>query len=429
MLTRVRALAKGDRFWIVLSSLASRGSAFLVGMMITRMQGPAALGVYSATLNVAASLTSPFTSALQNNAALLSAPHSSLSGRRLLLVLHFPVLLVLILLGGLGFVALAPRSGLPQPWDAQGGLVMLAAICVLFYQLTNALGQGLLQGVGGFVRPSQGLLWLTLLITACAVPMIFNMGLVGAYGVLTLNSLLPPLLLLWMYVRPIDEPGANARQPVEPLSLSLLTRMHRGSWPSVLGACVGAVVTWFCLVFLVNRSHGADGLGWVSLGVQWGTLMLLPVSSWGGVTMKRLIDAVDSHDAANLSLTVRRQVVQNAVMTTLLAGGIVLVSPWIAALYRLPAAGFGTLLAVTSGYAVLGAMNNVYERLFFCLNRQGWWMVLTVVSAVVQSVVTAVLIRHSYLGVAFGLGAGALCLLLSCMWLLGRWQSSGAESA
>ncbi|MGE5452602.1 MAG: hypothetical protein ACM3VZ_12275 [Acidobacteriota bacterium] len=80
MLTRVKALARGDRFWMVLSSLASRGSAFLVGMMITRMQGPAALGIYSATLNVAASLSSPFTSALQNNAALLSAPHPSLGG-------------------------------------------------------------------------------------------------------------------------------------------------------------------------------------------------------------------------------------------------------------------------------------------------------------------------------------------------------------
>lgn len=429
MLTRVRALAKGDRFWIVLSSLASRGSAFLVGMMITRMQGPAALGVYSATLNVAASLTSPFTSALQNNAALLSAPHSSVSGRRLLLALHLPALLVLMLLGGLGFVALAPRSGLPQPWSEHGGLVMLAAMCVLFYQLVNALGQGLLQGVGGFVRPSQGLLWLTLLITVCAVPMISSMGLAGAYGVLTLNSLLPPLLLLWMYWRPKDVPGVNARQADEPLSLSLLTRMHGASWPSVLGACVGAVVTWFCLVFLVNRSHGADGLGWVSLGVQWGTLMLLPVSSWGGVTMKRLIDAMDSHNAVTLGLTVRRQLVQNALVTVLLAGAIVLASPWIAALYKLPAPGLGTLLAVTSGYAVLGAMNNVYERLFFCLNRQGWWMVLTVVSAVVQSLVTGVLIERSYLGVAFGLGAGALCLLVSSMWLHGRWQASEVVAA
>lgn len=429
MLTRVRALAKGDRFWIVLSSLASRGSAFLVGMMITRMQGPAALGVYSATLNVAASLTSPFTSALQNNAALLSAPHSSVNGRRLLLALHLPMLLVLMLLGGLGFVALAPRSGLPQPWGEHGGLVMLAAICVLFYQLTNALGQGLLQGVGGFVRPSQGLLWLTLLITVCAVPMISSMGLAGAYGVLTLNSLLPPLLLLWMYVRPKELTGANARHAVEPLSLSLLTRMHGGSWPSVLGACVGAAVSWLCLVFLVNRSHGADGLGWVSLGVQWGTLMLLPVSSWGGVTMKRLIDAVDSRNAVTLGQAVRRQLVQNALVTVLLACAIVLLSPWIAALYKLPAAGLGTLLAVTSGYAVLGAMNNVYERLFFCLNRQGWWMVLTVVSAVLQSVVTWVLIERSYLGVAFGLGAGALCLLGASMWLQGRWQSSEVVAA
>ena len=305
----------------------------------------------------------------------------------------------------------------------------MAAICVLFYQLVNALGQGLLQGVGGFVRPSQGLLWLTLLITVGAVPLISTMGLAGAYGVLTLNSLLPPLLLLWMYCRPQDVPGVNARQAGEPLSLSLLTRMHVSSWPSVAGACVGAVVTWFCLVFLVNRSHGADGLGWVSLGVQWGTLMLLPVSSWGGVTMKRLIDAVDSRNGVTLGLTVRRQLVQNALVTTLLAGAIVLASPWIAALYKLPAAGLGTLLAVTSAYAVLGAMNNVYERLFFCLNRQGWWMVLTVVSAAVQSVVTGVLIEHSYLGVAAGLGAGALCLLVSSMWLHSRWQSSEVRVA
>ncbi|MGE5452601.1 MAG: hypothetical protein ACM3VZ_12270 [Acidobacteriota bacterium] len=333
---------------------------------------------------------------------------------------------MLMPLGVLGFAALAPRSGLPSLVDPQGGLVMLAATCVLFYQWVNALGQGLLQGVGGFVRPSQGLLWLTLLITACAVPLIWHMGLVGAYGVLMLNSVLPPVLLLGMYLRPEGAPGANARQADEPLSLSLLTRMHAGSWPSVLGACVGAGVTWLCLVFLVNRAHGADGLGWVSLGVQWGTLMLLPVSSWGGVTMKRLIDALDSRDTAALSATVRRQLLQNALTTAVLAGLIVVVSPWIAALYKLPAAGMGTLMAVTAGYAVLGAMNNVYERLFFCLNRQGWWMVLTVMSAGVQSGVTAVLIERSYLGVAMGLGAGALCLLLTSMWLHSRWQSAEA---
>ena len=409
MLTRIRQVAKTDKFWIVLSTVASRGSAFLVGMLITRLQGTAALGLYSATLNVAASLTSPFTSVLQNNAALMAARHPLGAGRGLLWRLHLPVFLVLMALGLAGFALLAPHSGFHDLWHGGSGLIWLAAGCVLFYQLQNAIVQGLLQGVGGFVRPAKWLLVLTVFISLVAIPMIAWAGLHGAYGVLVLNSVLPPLLLLTLFLLPGRVEPASRRAEVASPNLQALAHAHMGSWPTVLAALFGSAVSWFCLVYLANQSHGADGLGWVSLGVQWGTLMLLPVTSWGGVTLKRLVDACDA--SAQVMPVLQAQIAQNALVTLAVVLGVVLVSPWLAALYKIDWAVLWPLLAVSGLYALLAAINNVFERLFFCINRQLWWLWMSIGAALVQCVVTFCLIPQSFLGVAWGLSAGSAVLL------------------
>lgn len=424
MYQRLRSLIRGERFWMVLASLALRGQAFLVGLLITRLYGPEGLGLYAATLNVAASLVTPLTSLVQNNAAWLSARSSTAAARRRLIEIHLPWLLAGGLLSLAGVLGLAQASGLPLPWLPGGGWVLLAAASVIFYQLFNALGQGLLQGVGRFLGPAQASVALTLILTVMSWPAIVYGGVHGAYLILAIGSIALPCIALAIYLigsERVDDRGVSGRPSETVLSVSLLLQRWRVSWPSVVAALISSAVTWLCLVYLVHRSHGSVGVGWVSLGVQWGTLMLLPVTSWGGLTMKRILDSVSDRSGVGLRAVVARLVIQNGGVTLGLAALVVLASGALGWLYRLPAGDLAAILMLTAVYAVLGSLNNVLERLYFCVHEQRAWMWLTSLGAVAQVLVTAMLIEHSYLAVAGGLAAGALSTLLAAwLWF---WRS------
>lgn len=411
MYQRIRGLIQGERFWMVVASLALRGQAFLVGLWITRLYGPAGLGLYAATLNVAASLVTPLTGIIQNNAGWMSAVSERKGSRSQLIRIHVPWLLGGGMLALMGVLALASSSGLPLPGEPGGGWVLLAAASVVFYQLFNALGQGLLQGVGGFIRPAQASVALTLVLTLASWPAIRYMGVPGAYVVLAFGSLLLPALALALYLRaqPVVDSGAISRPEAPSPSVSLLLRRWWSSWPTAMSALVSSVVTWLCLVYLVHRAHGAEGIGWVSLGVQWGTLMLLPVTSWGGLTMKRVMNAVDRRERTGLLGVITKLAVYNGVVTLVLALAVVGASGLLGWLYRLPTLPLAELLLLTAAYAVLGSINNVFERLFFCMHEQRSWMWLTSLGAVVQVAVTWWWIDASYLAVAAGLAVGA-CL-------------------
>jgi O-antigen/teichoic acid export membrane protein len=426
VLQRLRRLFGSDRFWVMAATLAARGGGFLVGMLITRMQGTAGFGVYAATLNVAASSVSPLGQVLQNNAAMLSARRTSPPDRLHLMRVHLPVLLALLMGGMVAFALLAPHSGLPDLWQWSSWLTWGAALCVVFYQLQNAVAQGFLQGVGDFVRPAQWLVVLTIAVSLLAWPLIWLGGLPGAYGVLALNSLLPPLILLWAYLhpRPVQDPaaglvtkpaatGADTLDALDAPSVGAVGKELVASTPFVLTALFSTVVSWLCLVFLANRSHGADGLGWVSLGAQWGTLMLVPCTSWGGLTMKHVMDAVHAGSRTGLRRTLGRMMLQNGGITLLTAVAVLLATPLLSFLYKVDPDRFWGLLAVTAVYAVLTALNSVYERLFFCERQQVQWLVLSVMAALVQVGVTFWVLPYTVMGVAAGMSAGAAFELLA----------------
>jgi O-antigen/teichoic acid export membrane protein len=410
LLPALLRLTQDARVWVVMATVAAQGSAFLVSMLITRTHGMAALGLYSATLNVAAIFSRPFTSMLEYNGAILSAARPT--ARAALLRAHAPALLLLMAGGLVGFALLAPRSGLPDVWDSAHWLMWIAAACVLFNQLQSSVTQGLLQGIGVFVRTAQWRLMMTLCIAATAVPLIGSAGLHGAYVVLALNSITPPLIMIWIYLHPEDGQRPRAAPASEPPSVRLVTRAHLASLSSVAAAVFDASIAWFCLVFLVNKSHGADGLGWISLGLQWATLMLLPVTSWGGVTLKLLIDTKHTGCPSAVRRVTNNQIVQNAGITLLVAMAIVVASPALAAIYHVQASLLWPILAVCGLWAVLAAANNVFERLFFCMDKQATWMGLSLLSGLVQMLVTYLTVPSTVLGVVFGLCAGSLTLLL-----------------
>ncbi len=58
---------------MLFASLSTRGAGFLISLLIARLAGASALGVYSALVNTVASVTTPFTQVLTNNATLLGA--------------------------------------------------------------------------------------------------------------------------------------------------------------------------------------------------------------------------------------------------------------------------------------------------------------------------------------------------------------------
>jgi hypothetical protein len=243
-----------------------------------------------------------------------------------------------------------------------------------------------------------------------AAPAIYWGGLSGAYVVLAINSVLLPLMLVWMYLQPKNSMASEASGPVKLLSLRVLTRTHWKSSPTVLTAWLSSGVGWFCIIFLVNSWHGSSGLGWVSLAVQWATLMLVPICSLGGMTLTRLSQAKETGIARSVRQAMYKEVLQNAAVTALVVAVIVAASPVLAGMYKVPADTLRTVLIISGAYAVIGAVNYVLELLFFCAGKQGSWMLLSMIAGAAQCLVTVVAIPFSFLGAPVGMGVGALVL-------------------
>jgi O-antigen/teichoic acid export membrane protein len=416
-----RGVLQSDRFWAIASSMAARGAGFVIGMLLTRWQGVAVFGIYAATLNVAASAMSPLGQVMQNNAALLAARQEGVVARRRVVLVHLPLLAGLFALGLLLFAVLAPRSGLAVTWNDAGAWTWFAAACVIFFQLLNGTAQGFLYGAGDFVRPAQAVVALLSVTMALAWPLISVFGLSGAYMALALNSLLPPFVLLTLFLRaPASAPDEAGALPLT-VSSRVVGRAFARSLPFVLTALSSSAVMWFCMVYLTNAAHGKEGLGWVSLGVQWGTLMLLPCTSWGGLVMKHVMDEVHANGVTGAGRTVLRLSWQSSGITLLTAVVAWCISPLLASMYRVDANVLASLLAVTALYALLTSVNGVYERWFFCVHHQIQWLVIAGGGAAVQVIVTMWALPHGITGVAAGMGAGALaqCLLAS-YWIFVR---------
>ncbi len=138
---------------------------------------------------------------LQYNATLLAKSRYKPVERRRFAWAHAPGTIMLVGLGLLSFAVLAPQSGLPNIWDDGNGLSWIAAFSVMFYQIVGSVALGALQGVGEFIRPAQWRVAVTAFVVLIAVPAIYWGGLSGAYAVLAINSVVLPLMLVWMYLQ------------------------------------------------------------------------------------------------------------------------------------------------------------------------------------------------------------------------------------
>jgi O-antigen/teichoic acid export membrane protein len=78
------------------------------------------------------------------------------------------------------------------------------------------------------------------------------------------------------------------------------------------------------------------------------------------------------------------------------------------------------LLCINAVCAVVASVNNVFERLLFCLDRQATWFVFSSLAFLVQLVVTMFLINYGVVVVALGLLAGGISLLFICLVSMNR---------
>jgi O-antigen/teichoic acid export membrane protein len=162
----------------------------------------------------------------------------------------------------------------------------------------------------------------------------------------------------------------------------------------------------------------------VSLAFQWISLLALPASSWNNLVLARLKQACDTGEPVLLRAALRRNLLMNTGVTLALAAVVVLASPLIAAIYKVPADTLRPLLLLSGLDAVLFTATSVYELYFFCQGRQTTWMVISAACNVVRCLVTAAGISYSFMMAPVGM-AVASSLLLVVAWLTGRCLPAG----
>jgi hypothetical protein len=303
-------------------------------------------------------------------------------------------------------------------------LLLLAAASVIVAQICGAVVQGFYNGLGHFVVAGKVFAAVSALVVLAAFPAVHYLGLSGAFGLLVFASLSPLLLLGMSILR--GRSGMSDCTP-EQAFRQVCSRLL-ASLPTVGATTVNAMVNWLCTIYLVQQAFGMTGVGTVAVAGQWLTLLLMPATSWGGVTLKMLSESATKRDELELRRTVYSLVNKNVLVTFALGTVVALASSMIARAYGLDG-GFVELLCINAVCAVVSSVVNVCERLWFCLDRQKTWFVFSSLAFLVQLAVTILWINHGVAVVALGLLAGGMTLLLLCLASMNRLLADMAKDS
>ncbi|MEC5384396.1 hypothetical protein VVD49_01605 [Uliginosibacterium sp. H3] len=387
--------------------------------MLARLAGAHWLGAYTAVLNTAAAVTSPVSQVLANNATLTAAHahREGLSQFRAHAKGHLLLGTILSLLACMLFAWLQ--------WDVIGGgsrvtwgLMLVAGCCVASGQVIAGIVQGFYQGAGRFLTAARVTAAVAVSTGVLVLPAVWLGGVHGALMVAAIVAIVPGFLLWGGIFRGSGWNEAGGLPLVKKLEAPLpeaLRRLWRAC-PSVGATGVNAAVNWLCTIYLVQQGHGLTGVGVVAVATQWSTLLLMPATSWGGLTLKALTDSVASGRPAEVRETIWRQILKNVRVTAIMALVLTLVSGLIAKAYGLADSDLGLLLCVNAAAATVAAANNVFERLLVCLDAQSMWFVYSLMAFAAQLAITAIFIHRGLVFVAVGvLLAGVLQGLLCSM--------------
>lgn len=398
--------------WLLASNVLSRLLGFVVSLLVSRLLGVQALGMYSGLLVTTASPTTPMASALANNATMLSSRGGGLRALPGLLRAHG---LVLLASAGVAYTAclamlysVALHDSVNLAWS---GVALVAAVLVLGQLLTPFL-MGLAHGL----NLSLGVAMVTMIWTGLALllvyPVVLWFGLSGALWQAALVGLLPALTLIaWMLWRTSAQRAEQQAVRLQHDS-SEAWKYFKLAIPSMGATVLNNGVNWLACIYLAERFHGSVGVGLVAIGLQWMALMLLPLTSWNGRVMRAL--AVSHAESAQAFQGALRIQVRRCLLITLLTSGLVVAcTPWIASLYRVEEADLWGLVLINGLAACFFAVVFVYERACFCLGIQRTWLWVSGGAYLVQLVLTWWLIPQAIWMVAMGnLVANALLMLV-----------------
>jgi O-antigen/teichoic acid export membrane protein len=387
--------------WLFASSLMARVLGFVVSLLLTRVLGANALGVYTALTVTSTSLTTPMSTALANNATMLTVRHGTQSSLLDILRAHGQVYRWSSLFASVGCLFMLGASGL---LDA-GGMVPMALVMVVVIGLTQGqlltqMTMGISHGADLSRYAAQWVCAMTLLAALTTYPVLTVFGVAGVMIQTTLLTLGPGLILCaWFWIKQSQGKSAEIQS-----GAILKAEVHASfiqAFPNVAATVVNNATNWVSCIYLAERYHGHAGLGLIAIGLQWMGLMQLPAASLGGRIMRDLAVArLASQEAFIKAITTKIR--QSVALSLLASVGVTLISYWIADLYKVDRTVMWKLLAINAVASVLVAVNLVYEKVFYCLGNQRPWFLISLGAYVLQLAVTIIGVQGSLLAIPLG---------------------------
>lgn len=399
---RLRITLRSPAFWLFFSALALRAYGFFVSLLLARVGGLQALGSYSFLLITASSTSTPLSMALANAVTQATAhgqgPDRVKSAWR---AARMPLLLCSTISGALA-LWLALGGDMGKAVSPLGLMAMVPLLLALVVgQFLTQTAQGVCAGDGHPHLMTVPIIAVTTIGLLVTMAIMASRGFVGALLVTALVGMVPALVVWWRTTRRsgLSEPASRD----VPLSSRINLWPYLGRAVPEIGANVlNSLTNWVCFMYLVMHAHGAAGLGFITVGLQWSVVMLLPANSWGGAIMHRLLTA-QSRPGGDIDPVVITQELRRCLRVTLACSlVVVLASPLLAWLYKLELERLFLLLLLNAASAAVLSQNFVYERVFVCRQLQNRWLWMSGGAYAVQMVLTLVFIEKSIYAVVIG---------------------------
>lgn len=423
---RIRSLWASPRAWAFAGALCTRGAGFIASFSLARYAGPTVLALYISTVITLAAVTLPLAQVMSNG-GLMAATRAPTRDWALRLLAANAGLAVLCLLP-LAAVAVVMHGGmatrLVRELDASWVALLLGGFSCGAGQVFLFLLNGSLNGLGAQLQAARTVAVVALLMMAVSYPVVRTWGLNGAWAVLALNTWLPAFLLWRLHRRHLLHTWSPQLAVTEEEEKTISTPWQAASAearrgvPQAAAVMATNLVGWFCSIYLVQETLGVQAMAVLAVANQWLTLSLMPATSWGGLILKEMADLrLSEQGRRRLATVVRDQVVRNVSVTFLVAGSVLLASPWLESAYRLDGMGLMTLIAVSGLAALAMSMTVVVQNALISLNKQWEWMMCALAGLGGQAVVSWVGIAHGAWTVQLGLMVSALLsAVLACIW-------------
>jgi O-antigen/teichoic acid export membrane protein len=419
-----RTLWASPRAWAFAGALCTRGAGFIASFSLARHAGASFLALYISTVITGAAVAAPLGQVLFNSGTLAAAAAPSVRWVRRLLRANLMLGTALLLPVTALFAAMhwPVASGMASKLNVSLVWLVVAGFSTVAGQVFVSILTGMLNGLGAQLQSARMTAVMATVLMGLSYPAVLMFGIDGAWAVLLLSAWLPVLLLLYLvrhFLAAAWRPLVNVDDVVIGRPMAVALSHLRAGIPSALAVMASGLASWFCSIYLVQRYLGAQEVAVLAVANQWLTLILMPVTSWGGVILKELAELrLLREGAQQLPVVLRRLIVRNIAITAVVALCVVLGAEWIESGYRLQGHGLPAILLVSGVAALMGSVYGVLERVLICWDRQWQLMVFSFVGLAVQVAFTYALVERSLVVVQFGVLMASLTSIALVWWFM-----------